>query len=205
MSVSAAFAGLVASAGLIVAIGAQNAFVLRQGIQRRHVGTVVAICMVCDMTLIVCGVAGIGALVREAPSLLQVMRFGGAAFVGIYGVLAARRAWRGSTALAPTSHGVSSRRRVVVTCLAFTLLNPHVYLDTMVLLGTLSTRYPGSSRWAFAVGACCASVVWFTSLGYGARFLAPVFRKPFAWRVLDALMAVFMLTLAVLLVARPLG
>jgi L-lysine exporter family protein LysE/ArgO len=204
MFLAAASTGFAASAGLIIAIGAQNAFVLRQGLLRRHVGLVVAICMLGDIALIVCGVAGIGALVREWPGLLQALRFGGAAFLGAYGLMAAHRAWRGSGALTPTAGGEADWRRVLLACLAFTFLNPHVYLDTMVLLGSVSTRYRGMARWAFAVGACSASVLWFSTLGYGARLLLPVFRNPRAWRVLDALTAVFMLVLCLLLLLRPL-
>lgn len=202
---SAALAGFAAGAGLIIAIGAQNAFVLRQGLQRRHVGLVVAICVVADVSLIVCGVAGVGALVRAWPALLQALRFGGAAFLAAYGALAARRAWRGAGRLAPSTGAAADRRRVVLACLAFTFLNPHVYLDTMVLLGGLSTRYPGSARWGFALGAASCSAVWFSALGFGSRVLVPVFASPRAWRVLDAVMAGFMLVLAQLLLLRPLG
>ncbi len=204
MFLAAAFAGFVAGAGLIIAIGAQNAFVLRQGLLRRYVGLVVAVCMLGDIALIVCGVAGIGALVREWPALLQALRLGGAAFLGAYGLMAAHRAWRGSGALMPTAGGEAGWRRTLLACLAFTFLNPHVYLDTMLLLGSLSTRYAGTARWAFAAGACSASVTWFATLGYGARLLLPVFRSPPAWRVLDALMAMFMLMLCLLLLLRPL-
>ncbi|GAA0713997.1 LysE/ArgO family amino acid transporter [Dokdonella soli] len=204
MFLAAASAGFAAGAGLIIAIGAQNAFVLRQGLLRQHVGLVVAICMLGDIALIVCGVAGIGVLVREWPALLQLLRFGGAAFLGAYGLMAAQRAWRGSGALTPTAGDEANWRRALPACLAFTFLNPHVYLDTMVLLGSLSTRYSGMARWAFAVGACCASVLWFSTLGYGARLLLPVFRNPRAWRVLDALMVAFMMALCLLLLLRPL-
>jgi L-lysine exporter family protein LysE/ArgO len=205
MFLAAASAGFVAGAGLIIAIGAQNAFVLRQGLQRRHVGPVVATCMIGDVVLIVCGVVGIGALVRQWPGLLQALRFGGAAFLGTYGLLAAQRAWHGGQALAPRVGAAADRHGVLLACLAFTFLNPHVYLDTMVLLGSLSTRYPGSARWAFALGACAASVLWFCALGYGARLLLPVFRNRHAWRALDALMAVCMLALCLLLLLRPIG
>lgn len=204
MLLAAASAGFAASAGLIIAIGAQNAFILRQGLLRQHVGLVVAICMLGDIALIVCGVAGIGALVHEWPALLQVLRFGGAAFLGVYGLMAAYRAWRGAGALTPTTGNEANWRRALLACLAFTFLNPHVYLDTMVLLGSLSMRYPGTARWAFAIGACSASVLWFSTLGHGARLLLPVFRNPRAWRVLDALMAAFMLVLCLLLLLRPL-
>lgn len=205
MFLAAASAGFIAGAGLIIAIGAQNAFVLRQGLQRRHVTLVVAICMLGDIALILCGVAGIGALVHEWPGLLQALRFGGAAFLGAYALMAAHRAWRGSGTLMPTTEGEADGRSVMLACLAFTFLNPHVYLDTMVLLGSLSTRYPGMTRWAFAIGACSASVLWFSTLGYGARLLLPLFRKPLAWRVLDALIAMFMLVLCLLLLLRPLN
>lgn len=205
MFLAAAAAGFVASAGLIIAIGAQNAYVLRQGLRQRHVGLVVAICACGDIALILLGIAGIGALVQAWPGLLQAMRFAGAAFLGVYGLLAARRAWRGSGGLSPTGAEPDTWKRVMLVCLAFTFLNPHVYLDTMILLGSISTRYPGVLRWAFAVGACTASVAWFTSLGFGARFLQPIFRGTRAWRVLDACIAVFMLALCLLLLLRPLN
>lgn len=204
MLFSSAAAGFVTSAGLIIAIGAQNAFVLRQGVQRSHVGLVVAVCMASDMALIVCGVAGMGALVLAWPQLLQGLRFGGAAFLACYGLLAAHRAWRGTGALQPGQGQPQSRRRVLLACLAFTFLNPHVYLDTMVLIGTISTRYAGTAQWAFGLGACLASVVWFSALGFGARFLQPVFRNRHAWRVLDTCIAVFMLVLCGLLLLHPL-
>ncbi len=202
MVLATAAAGFIASAGLIIAIGAQNAFVLRQGLKSEHVGLVVTICAFSDILLIVLGVAGIGVLLEKWPALFDVLRFGGAAFLGVYGLMAARRAWRGSGSLAAASVDQESWRRVVLTCLAFTFLNPHVYLDTMILLGSLSTRYPEALRWVFAFGACLASVAWFSTLGYGARLLQPVFRDPRAWRVLDALIAVFMLTLCLLLLLR---
>lgn len=200
-----AIAGFAASAGLIIAIGAQNAFVLRQGLRHRHVGLVVAVCVVADAALILCGVVGVGALVREQPTLLEVLRYGGAAFIGAYGLRAARRAYRGSSGLEPGPREEPSGRRVLYACLAFTFLNPHVYLDTMVLLGSLSTRYEGAARWAFALGACGASLIWFCALGYGSRLLVPLFRERAAWRVLDAVMAIFMLGLCGLLLARPLA
>jgi L-lysine exporter family protein LysE/ArgO len=199
MFFAAASAGFAAGAGLIVAIGSQNAFVLRQGLQRRHVCLVVAICALGDISLILAGAGGVGLVVQEWPVLLQVLRVGGAAFLAAYGLMAARRAWHGTGALAPASGQMANPRGVMLACLAFTFLNPHVYLDTMVLLGSLSTQYGAQMRWAFALGACCASVLWFTALGYGARLLLPVFRDPRAWRVLDACIAAFMLALALLL------
>jgi L-lysine exporter family protein LysE/ArgO len=203
MSLAAVLAGAGAGASLIVAIGAQNAFILRQALQRQHVGTVVALCAVFDILLIACGVAGTGALVADHPVVLQILRFGGAVFVGMYGLAAAMRALRGSSALTPTRRGATTRRAAVLACLAFTFLNPHTYLDTMVLLGTLSTRY--ASPWSFGVGAIAASLLWFSLLGYGGRLLIPVFRKRGAWRFLDAVMAAFMLVLAVRLLVQPIG
>ncbi len=128
--------------------------------------------MASDMALIVCGVAGMGALVLAWPQLLQGLRFGGAAFLACYGLLAAHRAWRGTGALQPGQGQPQSRRRVLLACLAFTFLNPHVYLDTMVLIGTISTRYAGTAQWAFGLGACLASVVWFSALGFGGALFA---------------------------------
>jgi len=198
-------AGLAAGAGLIIAIGAQNAFVLRQGLQRHYVGSVVAVCILADISLILLGVGGMGLAVKEHPGLLQWLRYAGAAFLLTYGAMAARRAWQGESGLQPVGDGTLSRGRVIAACLAFTLLNPHVYLDTVVLLGSLSTHYQDSARWVFAAGASTASVAWFLSLGYGARLLLPVFRSPTAWRVFDVGIALFMLTLAVLLVCQPMG
>ncbi|MEN5390337.1 LysE family transporter [[Pseudomonas] hibiscicola] len=193
MWIAATAAGLFAGAGLIIAIGAQNGFVLRQGLQQRHVGKVVLACAGADIALILAGVGGMGVLVLQWPLLLQVLRFGGAAFLLWYGLRAGLRAWRGGSALAAAEAQGSSARQVLLTCLAFTLL-----------LGSLSTRYPGDLRWAFAAGACLASVAWFCSLGYGARLLQPVFRRPDAWRVLDGGVAIFMFCLATLLLLRPL-
>ena len=203
MLLAAAIAGFLTSAGLIIAIGAQNAFVLRQGLQRQHVGLVVTICTLSDIALILCGVIGIGAMVQQWPALLQALRFGGAAFVGWYALSAAWRAWRGDTALTLGREQESNRRRVVLTCLAFTFLNPHVYLDTMVLIGSISTRYPEDARGAFSLGACLASVAWFSALGFGSRLLQPVFRNPTAWRVLDGSIAILMFVLCLLLLTQP--
>lgn len=205
MYFAAALAGFAAGAGLIIAIGSQNAFVLRQGLLQRNVGLVVATCVLGDVMLILCGVAGVGALVRKWPELLQILRFGGAMFLAVYGWMAARRAWSGAGSLAPEVEGRAGWHRVLLACLAFTFLNPHVYLDTMILLGGLSTRYAGVAQWAFAAGACLASVAWFSTLGYGSRLLLPVFKSPRAWRVLDGVVAIFMLSLSLTLLLRPIG
>lgn len=190
--------GFLTCLGLIVAIGAQNAFVLRQGVRREHVPTVVALCAAADAVLISAGVAGLGPLVASNEVALAVVRWAGAAFLAFMAGTAALRAMRGSEALRPAEDGAGSRATAVAACLAFTFLNPHVYLD-MVLLGSLAGRH-GDGRWAFAVGAAAASVLWFTTLGFGAGRLRPVFARPGAWRVLDGGIAVVMAGLAVGLV-----
>ena len=200
MSSAAYMAGLGTGASLIIAIGAQNAFVLRQGLQRRHVSLVVAICTLSDVLLILLGVAGMGLVVQRHAGLLQGLRYVGAIFLLGYGLLAAWRAYRGTSGLQPVGDDIDGDRwRVALACFGFTLLNPHVYLDTVVLLGSVSTRYAGTMRWWFAGGAATASVVWFTALGFGARLLLPWFRSALAWRLLDAFVAVLMLMLAAVL------
>lgn len=204
MSSAAYFTGMGTGASLIIAIGAQNAFVLRQGLQRRHVGLVVAICLLADVSLILLGVAGMGLAVQHHAGLLQWLRYAGAIFLLGYGALAAQRAWRGTFGLAPAGADIDGDRwRVAMACLGFTLLNPHVYLDTVVLLGSVSTHYAGGARWWFAGGAASASLMWFTALGYGARLLLPLFRRASAWRVLDALVALLMWMLAAVLLSAP--
>ena len=187
--------GFATGLPLIVAIGAQNAFILRQGIRREHVLPVVAICTVSDIALMAAGVAGFGALVTAHPQVVTLARFGGAAFLIVYGMLAARRAWRPS-GLTPSEAGPSRLAGVVLTCLAFTFLNPHVYLDTVVLIGALSNEHR-DGRWLFGVGAAVASAVWFTTLGFGAGRLRGLFARPTAWRILDGLIAVTMIALGV--------
>ena len=194
--------GFATSISLIAAIGAQNAFVLRQGIRNEHVLPVVILCAACDLVLILAGVAGIGALVTAYPNLTTIARYGGAAFLIGYGLLAARRAFR-PTILTPAAEAAPARLwAVLVTCLALTFLNPHVYLDTVVLLGTLANQQ-GDGRWIFGAGAASASVVWFFGLGFGARRLATLFANPTTWRVLDWLIAVTMLALGITLALTP--
>ena len=187
--------GFATSLSLIVAIGAQNAFVLRQGIRNEHVLPVVILCAVSDLVLIMAGVAGVGALVSAHPQLLTAARYGGAVFLVGYGLLAARRALRPTT-LTPSDAGPASLKSVLLTCLALTFLNPHVYLDTVVLLGTLASQQ-GDARWRFGAGAAAASLVWFFGLGLGARRLAGLFAKPSTWRVLDGVIALTMIGLGV--------
>jgi len=203
MYLSAILTGFTTGAGLIMAIGAQNAFALRQGLQRNFVWSVVAICSLGDIVLILSGVAGIGRLVTTWPGLLQILKFAGAGFLAVYGLMAAWRSIKGADVLKPAKENEESRTKVLMTCMAFTFLNPHVYLDTMVLVGSLSTRYPGTGKWMFGLGACISSVVWFTTLTFGARFLQPVFHRPVAWRVLDAAIAIFMLSLSIMLIINP--
>lgn len=191
--------GFLTSAALIVAIGAQNAFVLRQGLRREHVGAVVAVCALSDLLLITLGVAGLGALVQRHATLLLAARWGGALFLAAYGLLAARRALSPHT-LSASNGAPLTRRQAVLACLAFTYLNPHCWLDTVVLVGSLSAQQPDGARAAFGAGAAAASVVWFVALGYGARLLAPLFAKPAAWRMLDGGIAAVMWTLAATLV-----
>jgi L-lysine exporter family protein LysE/ArgO len=187
--------GFVASFTLIAAIGAQNAFVLRQGIRREHVLPVVALCTVSDIVLISAGIAGVGALVSAHPSALNIAKFGGALFLVGYGLLAARRALRPSS-LTPSEAAPARLVDVLLTCAAMTFLNPHVYLDTVVLLGALANEHR-DGRWLFGVGAVTASAVWFVSLGLGARRLAGLFAAPVTWRILDGLIAAMMLGLGV--------
>lgn len=193
----AVLTGFATGLTLIVAIGAQNAFVLRQGLRREHVPMVVAICAASDALLIAAGVAGIGTIVRQAPAAVDVVRWLGVAFLVGYAVLAARRAVRGGH-LDPASTAPSSAKAVLAAALAFTWLNPHVYLDTVLLLGSIANSL-GDGRWWFAAGAAIGSLAWFCSLGFGARLLAPVFRSETAWRVLDGLIAAVMLAIAAML------
>jgi L-lysine exporter family protein LysE/ArgO len=187
--------GFVTGLSLIVAIGAQNAFVLRQGIRNEHVLPVVILCAVSDLVLIVAGVAGVGALVTAHPQLMTIARYGGAAFLLAYGLLAARRALQPAV-MTPGDAGSARLPAVLLTCLTLTFLNPHVYLDTVVLLGTLASQQ-GEARWRFGAGAAAASLVWFFCLGFGARQLAGLFAKPVTWRILDGVIALTMITLSV--------
>jgi L-lysine exporter family protein LysE/ArgO len=191
--------GLGAGAALIIAIGAQNAFVLRQGIRREHVAPIVLVCAVSDIVLILAGVAGIGAIIEAAPIALEIVRWAGAAFLLGYAVVAARRALRPQP-LKPGDAPSMSVRAAVLTAIALTWLNPHVYLDTVVLLGSIANATGETARWFVALGASVASVLWFSALGFGARLLAPLFARPTSWRVLDAGIAVVMLVLAVTLI-----
>ena len=196
---TAFFAGFALSLSLILAIGAQNAFLLRQGIRRSHVTLVVATCILSEAVLIFAGVAGFGALMDRIPAIEPITRWGGAAFILGYGMLSLKRAIWESEALEAAEIQVQSAKSALLTCLALTWLNPHVYLDTLVLVGAVATQY-GPERWLFGWGALAASTVFFILLGYGARTLQPVFAKPSAWRILDAGVGVLMICLSFVVV-----
>ena len=213
---SVLLAGFGLGLSLIIAIGAQNVFVLRQGIRREHVLAVVIVCAVSDAVLIAAGIAGIGVVLSAIPWLVEVVRWVGAAFLIGYGMLAARRAWRPRAALVVEEPGApkpgattatatavappqARLRTVVLTALALTWLNPHVYLDTVFLLGSIAGTH-GDARWLFGAGAMVASVAWFTALGFGARYLSRWLSTPRAWRWLDAGIAVVMVAIGLSLV-----
>ncbi|MEU9991208.1 LysE/ArgO family amino acid transporter [Streptomyces sp. NPDC048045] len=199
-ALTAAAAGFGTGLSLIVAIGAQNAFVLRQGVRRDAVLAVVGICALSDALLIALGVGGVGAVVAAWPGAVRAVGLVGGAFLLCYGALAARRVLRPGTGLRTEGESAGSRRRAVLTCLAMTWLNPHVYLDTVFLLGSLAADR-GPLRWTFGLGAALASLCWFAALGFGARLLGRLLASPAAWRVLDGLVAVTMLALGVMLMA----
>ncbi|MYW46102.1 LysE family transporter [Streptomyces sp. SID486] len=202
-ALTAAAAGFGTGLSLIVAIGAQNAFVLRQGVRRDAVLAVVGICALSDAVLITLGVGGVGAVVVAWPGALRAIGIVGGAFLLCYGALAARRVLRPEPAgLSTEGEAAGSRRRAVLTCLAMTWLNPHVYLDTVFLLGSLAADR-GPLRWTFGLGAAFASLCWFAALGFGARLLGRFLARPGAWRVLDCLVALTMLALGAALVAGP--
>lgn len=195
--------GFGLSAALIMAIGAQNMFVLRQGLRREHVGAIVLFCAAADALLITAGVAGLGAILAIVPGLTIVLTLGGAAFLGGYGLSALRRAMR-SGAMTVAQEPSLPLRRAMASAAGFTLLNPHVYLDTVLLMGAVGSSLPPGLRPVFVAGAALASFAWFAALGYGARLLTPVFARPLAWKILDALVGLIMLALAGSLVSRAL-
>lgn len=198
---TAAISGFLLGLSLIVAIGAQNAYILRQGLLRQHVFILCLICALSDALLIAAGVAGLGTLIAKSPSLIMVVTVGGAAFLFWYGLSAFRRAMHPDGLLAGNG-GAVSLKVAVGTCLALTFLNPHVYLDTVVLVGSLSARFEEQARLAYGLGAVTASFVWFFSLGYGARLLQPFFAKPSAWRILDCIIGIIMWAIAFSLLGR---
>ena len=200
---TAVLAGLLTGLSLIVAIGAQNAYVLRLGLTRHYVGLVVFICASADLLLIMLGVGGIGRIVRAVPQALQVIKWVGVAYLVAFALLSFWRA-RKSEVLLPSEADPPSRRVVIASALAFTFLNPHVYLDTVLLVGSIANQY-GAHRWWFALGAGLASILWFTSLGYGARVASRLMSRPITWRILDVTIGVIMLAIAINLIVTPLA
>jgi L-lysine exporter family protein LysE/ArgO len=194
---NASVAGLLTGLSLIIAIGAQNAYVLRQGLARAHVRPIVVICTLSDFALIIAGVAGLGTVVHYAAWALQVVRWLGVAFLTWYGLTSAWRARHPKALTAAPGTAAVSRRATVNRALALTWLNPHVYLDTVLLLGSVASTHGPSGRWWFAAGACLGSALWFSALGFGSRLLAPLLASPRAWQVLDLLIAGTMLLIAV--------
>lgn len=201
---SASLKGFMLSAGLIMAIGAQNMFVLRQGLKREHVWPIVMFCAAADAMLIVAGVNGLGALLSAVPGLSMALSLGGAAFLTWYGYGALRRSMAPSSLIVDHQAGISLTTALASTA-AFTFLNPHVYIDTVMLMGTIGSSIPADERPWFVMGAATASFAWFASLGFGARFLAPFFAQPITWRMLDLLIALMMAALAVNLLRTALA
>jgi L-lysine exporter family protein LysE/ArgO len=199
---SAFTTGFALSATLIIAIGAQNAFVLRQGIRKEHVAPIVAFCAIADLLLIAVGVAGLAGILGDSPTLVALLTIAGSAFLVWYGIRALQRALLPQSLRAATGNEPLSLANAMAQAAGFTLLNPHVYLDTVLLMGSIGTRQPPDMRIWFVGGAACASGVWFTTLGFGARLLAPIFARPRAWQVLDTLVGLTMLFLAVLLIRQ---
>lgn len=197
MMTSTYFLGMAASAGLIMAIGAQNAFVLRQGVRHEHVAAVVAVCVLSDAALIALGTGGIGAISEHLPLAVPLLTVAGILFLTVYGLKAARRAWKpagtGLEAEASLPLGLGA---AMVQAAAFSWLNPHAWLDTTVLLGSLANAHGPDQRWVFAAGAITSSALWFTVLAWVAGRMAPVFRRPHTWRVFDAGVALMMMFLA---------
>ena len=193
---TATIAGMLAGFSLIIAIGAQNAFVLRQGIRREHVGVVVSICAACDFVLIIAGTLGVGALVTAHPVVLTVFKWAGAAYLLWFAFTSFRSAMHPQALEMRES---SPSRSIVLSALAITLLNPHVYLDTVVMLGNLANQH-GPDRWWFTLGACLASLIWFPALGYGARALAGPRGRPGVWRLIDLVIGVVMIAIAIRLI-----
>lgn len=190
------FSGFIVSLGLIVAIGAQNAFVLRQGIKGQHVVAVVLTCILSSAILISIGIGGFSLIRSTLPWIEEVSKYGGAAFLLVYGVMSLKKAFGPEQALVPSKDTTEPLVRTLLTCLALTWLNPHVYLDTVLLMGLISTQHENYSD-AFAIGAITASTVFFSSLGFAATKLRPVFAKPISWRILEMIIAVIMFSIAI--------
>jgi L-lysine exporter family protein LysE/ArgO len=193
--------GFGLGAGLIIAIGAQNAFVLRQGLKRQHLFVTASISTLCDAILIILGVGGLGAIIASVPALTIIATWGGALFLLFFGLRSFRSAMVTSALDADkASTQLASPGSTILAVLAFSLLNPHVYLDTVVLVGSVGAHYHANERVSFALGAVLASCTWFFGLAYGAAWLAPLFRRPLAWRILDIVVGCIMWTIAASLI-----
>ncbi|KAB8044861.1 amino acid transporter [Janthinobacterium rivuli] len=204
-AISVFLQGMTLGLGLIVAIGSQNAFVLRQGLRREHVGAIVLFCALADAALIAAGVLGMASALGQRPMLATALALGGAVFLAVYGWQALRRARRPQQLRAAAGGNALGLGAILAQAAAFTLLNPHVYLDTVLLVGSIGAQQPGALRGGFIAGASAASLLWFASLGYGARWLAPWFARSRAWQVLDGLIGVTMFVLSALLLRHALG
>lgn len=202
MFVSVFSQGLAVSLGLIVAIGSQNAFVLRQGLRKEHIGSVVIFCIVAEVILITAGVMGMAQALGANPTLAMALTATGVVFLVMYGWQALRRAQSSSQLQADSQGGQVSQKAVLAQAAAFTLLNPHVYLDTILLVGGIGAQHPAPLRWFFVMGATSASALWFGLLGFGARKLAPWFAKPRAWQILDISIGIVMWVLAAILLSH---
>lgn len=201
--VNIALTGFFSGLSLIVAIGAQNAYVLRLGLMRTYVGIAVVICALSDAILIIAGTAGMGALVSQNQILLKIISWVGAGYLLFYGASAFWRA-RKPNVLLPTEQELPNKRKVILAVIGFTWLNPHVYLDTVLLLGSIGSQF-GSDRWWFALGASIGSVLWFTGLGYGSKAAAKIMSRPITWRILDIFIGVVMTTIAISLIRTALA
>jgi len=195
--VIALITGFFTGMSLIVAIGAQNAFVIKQGLLRCHVTLVVFVCSLSDALLIILGTGGLGTIIQSRPDLLDVIRWFGVSYLTWFGFKSVRSALRNET-LTASNQSAESWKKVLLTVLAMTYLNPHVYLDTVIFVGSLANQFE-SQRWYFALGACIASGIWFSAIGYGARSASHLMSKPLFWRVLDSAIAAIMFTLAITL------
>lgn len=194
-----AFKGFFTATSLIVAIGSQNAYVLKQGLLKRHIGVVCILCFLCDAVLMTMGIFGVGSVFAQSPLLAKLITLAGACFLLVYGALSFRAAWRGGQSLETEAGGGRARplTSIVIATLAVTLLNPHVYLDTVVIVGSLAVTLDQVEKWSFITGALLGSFIWFFGLGYGARLLRPLFATPFTWRILNTLIGVVMWGIAI--------
>ena len=189
-------AGFSLGLSLILAIGSQNAFLLKQGLRKQHVFLACLICAVSDALLILLGVLGFGAVVNQFPAIEKIARFGGAAFLFTYAFYSFRSAWKNTHMLEPAGASSSTLGKTVLVCLALTWLNPHVYLDTVILIGSIGSQFDGNGKWLFGLGAASASLSWFALLSIGGARLAPLFARPRAWQVLDIIVGLVMWTIA---------